>query len=391
MKKPLISILLLLVLAAIIYGLHDKFEKVTKEIDIGFTGEARTNPLFASRLFLKKMGIPAEPIDIYRLENLPGIKTIIVIDTYRSTLSSRRIDQLMAWVKRGGHLITIINPDFEDTEENTGDPLQNHLNIQADNTRYFDDENFDSESCDNPSQDEVFDYSVQVSLKGLPKCYTLNIEQFHPIHSNATNDEVIHIDGSAFLLNRSYGDGLISIASDLEFAENNHIAEANHAEFFWQLVHRKYSLPENVWLLNSDDMPALWEWLWQHAWQLILTLSLLLFLWLYGLSHRFGPIIPSKALDRRRLLEHIQASGHFFWKQNQQDKLINSCRQGVLQKLGSHFPAWHQLDINQQLKLASEYSELPIDKLRPLLFGKHKLSMEEFVHAVQQLEEIRKR
>ncbi len=403
MKKILISLLVLLILGVLVYSFYDKFEKVTEEIDIGFTGEARSNPLFASRLFLKKMGVPAEQVDIYRLENLPDTKTVVVINTWRTTLSDQRIEQLMAWVSLGGHLITILTPDHAETAEETGDALQNRLGIKAEEMRYFYDEDIDAdaysddESAETPSQYEdldssnEFDSSVQVSLKGLAKRYSLNIEEIRPISGHTENDETVKINGSVFLLNRPHGDGLISLISDLEFAENNYIAELDHAEFFWQLIHRKHSLPDNVWLLNSDDMPALWEWLWQYAWQLILTLSLLLCIWLYGLSHRFGPIIPSKELDRRRLLEHIQASGHFFWKQNQQDKLIRSCQQGVLQKFGTLFPAWHQLSINEQLELASEYSELPKEKLRPMLFGSRKLSMDEFVQTVQQLEAIRKR
>lgn len=385
-KKVLISLLLVGVLAAIIYAFYDKFEKVTKEIDIGFTGEAYSNSLYASRLFLKKMGIPAEKVEIYRLTDLPSTKTVIVINTTRSTLSAERIEQLLKWVKRGGHLITVVAPKYAETEEDD-DILQKRLGIKTEEMRYLDSEFYDDQD---EGSDEDYDPTVYVSLKGLKKKYALNFYRIIPIKTNNENDEKLMVKGSVFLVNRAYGDGLISIASDLEFAENNYIEDKDHAEFFWQLLHRKHATLDNVWLLNSDDMPALWDWLWQNAWQLILTLSLLLVFWLYYLSNRFGPIIPAKELNRRRLLEHIQASGYFFWKKNQQDKLIASTRQAVMQKFGKLFPAWHQLTVDEQLQLASEYTEISSDKLRPLLFENRKLSMDEFIHLVQKLEAIRK-
>lgn len=392
-KAILLTLLISLILGAIVYSFYDKFEKVTEEINIGFNGEARSNPLYASRLFLKKMGIPAERVDIYRLEDLPSTKTVILINTYRSTLSTKRIEKLLEWVDRGGHLITIIAPDYIETEEG-GDILQSTLKIKAEDTRYFDGEYEDDKSDDSKSDkdsDEDYDPVNYVALKGLDKKYALNFYQMDPIDSDNDSDEKVMVKGSVFLLNRTYGDGMVSIASDLEFAENNYIEDEDHAEFFWQLVHRKHANPENVWLLNSDDMPALWEWLWQYAWQLILTLFVFLALWLYSLSHRFGPTIAVQELDRRRLLEHIQASGYFFWKKNQQNKLIESSRQVVLQKLGTLFPAWRRLNVDEQLTLASEYTGLAIDKLRPLLFESRKLSMDEFIQLVQQLEEIRRK
>jgi len=123
---------------------------------------------------------------------------------------------------------------------------------------------------------------------------------------------------------------------------------------------------------------------------LVLTIVLFLALWLYSLSPRLGPVIPKESLDRRRLLEHIQASGHFFWKRNEQARLIESSQQSVLQKMGTLFPAWHQLNVDEQLKLLGEYTGQSIDELRPLLYSSEQRSMDEFVHLVQQIESIRK-
>ncbi|MCK5726057.1 MAG: hypothetical protein KAH22_04420 [Thiotrichaceae bacterium] len=377
-------------------------ETKTKEIDIGFRGEARSNSLYASRLFLKKMGIPAEKVDIYHLRDLPSKKTVILINTYRSTLVNYQINQLMDWVKGGGHLITVVIPERDIGEE--GDLLQMKLGINTEEiynfkSHFLEKQNEqlkkDKKAGKKVSKNKVeFDPTFKVSFKDSEKTYGLDFLTIDPLSiledKTKKSDEIIMVDEAAYLLNRQYGKGLISIASDLDIIENRMIEDEDHAEFFWQLVHRKHRTIDNVWLINTDEMPSLIAWLWGYGWQIILTLSLFLVFWLYSLSHRLGPVIPSEALNRRRLLEHIQASGYFFWKKNQQDKLINSSQQAALQKIGKLFPEWSQLTVDEQLALASEYTDIPIKELSPLLFENKTLTIDEFIQRIQQLEAIRK-
>lgn len=383
-KKIILTLLLLSVVGWLGYLVSGQMEKVTKDIYIGFSGEARSNSLFAARLFLKRMGIPAEKVDVYELENLPSIDTVIIINTYRSSLTEERIKKILAWVERGGHLVTVIGDVYD---EDDPDILQSILDVRSEDTRYLKNEFFNQKD---DKDDSEFDPRAEITLKGLDKKYILNVKYIDPIKTNNEADEKVLVKGVVYLINRVYGEGLITISSDLNFAENRNIEDEDHAELFWQIVHFKHKHIGNVWLLNSDDVPALSSWLWNYAWQLILTLIVFLGLWLYSLSPRLGPIIPNKELNRRRLLEHIQASGHFFWNKDQQDKLIESSQQSVLQKMSTLFPAWHQLGVDEQIKLVSEYSGLPAEELGPLLYSSKQRSMDEFIHLVQQLEMIRK-
>jgi len=384
MKKYIFIFIGVLVVAGLAYLVSGRLEKKTKEVDIGFTGEARSNSLYAARLFLKKMGIPAQKVNIYQLENLPSTKTVILINTYRSSLSEARIDQLLEWAERGGHLITIIGKSYD---EDDVDLLQSRLSIRPSDRRYFRNE-FDEKK--EKDSDEEYDPKAYISLKGLDKKYAINVSHLDPIATNNEADDKVFLRDVLYLINRQYGKGIITVASDLDFAENKNIEDEDHAELFWQIVHFKNKQIENVWLLNEDEMPSLSSWLWEYAWQLVLTILLFLALWLYSLSPRLGPVIPKESLDRRRLLEHIQASGYFFWKQNEQARLIESSQQSVLQKMGTLFPAWHQLNVDEQLKLLGEYTGQSIDELRSLLYSSEQRSMDEFVHLVQQIESIRK-
>lgn len=391
-KKLIIGTLILSLVLGLAYLMHDKFERISEDIETGFTGEARSNSLYASRLFLKAMGIPAQTIKLYDLDRLPSADTVIVINTYRGTLSVQRIEGLLEWVRDGGHLLTIGVPDHLQ-EDDYRDELQRQLNIGVADTQFL---SFNKDKQKNKNKNKDKDKNkkeekpnVSLRLTGLDKRYQLMISRFNPLKSNITKEEKIQINQQNFLLNRPYGSGMVSLIADLSFAENKQIEKHDHAEFFWQLIHRQHTSPRNVWLLNSDDMPPLWKWLWQYGSAFIISLSLLALLWLYKLSQRFGPLIPHQTLDRRRILEHIQASGHFLWRHDQQ-QLIQSSRQSVQNRFEALFPAWHQLDQSEQLQCVSEYSQLSTDELRRLLYEDKKLTVDEFIHFVQQLEKLRK-
>jgi hypothetical protein len=371
-KSIFIKSLLIICIGGIAYMLFNKLEKVEETIEVGFMGEARSNPLYASRLFLKRMGIAAQRVELYQLDHLPNINTVIVIDTYRYKLSKSRIIQLLAWVKRGGHLLSIVVPDR--LTEDRPDQLQAQLAISIDQVQHF---------IANNQQQEVY-------LPSVKRTYTLDLKQINVMHLqlNQQTDQLIHLQEQPFLLHRNYGEGLISLISSLDFAHNSNLELADHAEFLWQILHRLHTQPDTIWLLNSEAMPALWQWLWQAAWQLTLTLSLILALYLYALSHRMGPILDIPVLNRRRILEHIQASGYFFWKTKQQHHLIDSSRMAVLKQLAVHFPTWLRLTQTQQLHLLSQHIHFSTAQLQQILFSPKHYSSHEFTQLIQQLNSI---
>ena len=107
---------------------YNNYELKDIEEYTGFRGEARSNHLFAARVFLKRMGIPAEKKD--GLFKLPSTDSVILIDTERATLPQKTLDELMQWVKKGGHLIirartsNIYSIDDENVFENSDEDKQ---------------------------------------------------------------------------------------------------------------------------------------------------------------------------------------------------------------------------------------------------------------------------
>jgi hypothetical protein len=325
------------------------------------------------------------------LNSLPNTQSVLLISSRRSTLSKQTLDDLFAWVQAGGHLIARVNQDDRDIydDDTNGneegrvlsslDPLQALLRVTTD----------EQVGIDNASSNLV--------LKGAKYPLALRGNRFYPIISyDATflkEDETIYIKDEVFILRRHLDKGMITLVADLDFINNRRIREADHAEILWQLMHG-LTPPDEVWLIHNDEVPALWQLMWKHGWALIVTLTLMFVLWLYRAAHRFGPMIPKVSEDRRSLLEHITASGHFYWQHRQKAKLIASSREALQQRLAVVHPSWQQLsDVEKIAQLATRLGRSQQDVQRLLFdpnYAVKKYQSDEFTQLIKQLEQIRK-
>lgn len=375
------------------YSIYTNLEKVESKEFISFEGEARDNPLLAARIFLNRMGLEAEMKDgLHSLAELPSVDTTLIISAKRSSLSKEKIEGVYKWVERGGHLITQATNDSEfvdffemDDEKgdySIGDKLQAILEVETASW----------ETLSEGDQQHIY-------IKGAKKRLELDIGNFLPIYADdefLDDDELItlKVDGEAFvfILRRKIGNGMITLVSDLSIIDNRDIRNADHAEVLWQLVNVN-NVPRNIWLIANDELPALWEILWKHASALVMSLILLLLTWLYAASHRFGPLIPNVTEDRRSLLEHIQASGNFYWQHQQKQTLIDSSRAALETRLNVVYPSWQQLSKEEKIRHLSARFGIPQDAAHKLLFAQNvalkKTQADDFTALVKQLEEIR--
>ncbi|HEC04790.1 MAG TPA: hypothetical protein ENI84_01150 [Thiothrix sp.] len=497
MNRPALAVVALfsVVFAYSVYDFFETHER--KEITeyTPFKGEARENPLFAARLFLKEMGIPAEnKNDLQSIgENYPDTNSVIILDTRRTTLSQKRTELLLAWVREGGHLITpssdnwtiktyldSLNNDSdddnkdkdddnnedhqsEDHQENileefiedecpedddeclmgeafdyqTSDHLQKILEVttgrsvyiaskeedEASNTKEDDESNEkDKKKASSDSKDleksedsenkteyefsdnkEDIDYDVlsfwntkdtrvfPVALSNASKKLNLSINpHFYSMRSKETNESHILIDDEIFLLQRAVGKGMVTLTADIAILENQLLRETDNAEFLWYLVHSNHQKPNSVWLFHNDEMPSLFSLMWRHGWAVILSLIALLLFWLYQSIHRFGPLIPKQEMARRRLMEHIEASGQYFWKKKNKQTLIDSTRLALNQRIARLHPAWDNADEQGKVDHLAEMLELPHKHIKHLLFDNRINTDEDFTKLIIELEKIRK-
>jgi len=245
--------------------------------------------------------------------------------------------------------------------------------------------------------------SETIRLKGSSRPLELGPDYYRAITLSDDNKtmglEQVTINGKNVIIRQQVDEGLITLVSDLDFINNFKVGKFDHAEILWQLVRGKPTtigqsnllLPDAVWLVHSDETPNLFELIWKHFWALVITLSLLFFIWVFRVSRRFGPLIPKETEDRRNLLEHIDASGAYYWKQKQQDVLLESTRAAAQQLLAKRIPGWHALSQQDQTQLLAKRLDIAESQLSKTLYGNISGSPYEFTQTIKQLEHIRTR
>lgn len=387
-------IAVVLILLIVVLALISQFEKTEITTHSGLKGEARTNPLYANRLFLKRMGIPTETIQSTQaLKTLPSTNTVIYLDANRTSMSPQMVDDLLDWVKRGGHLVTIADLRYRKdqlSDSTNYDHLQKELKIYVNHHVYLDDD-----EASNPPEkkaDKTFTEASWAVTLG-ERSYNIQPDFFRALESE-WDDEVINVGNDGFLINIALDDGLISLASHLDFLQQS-LDDHDHAAFFYALIRYHHDSPTNVWLISNSNMPSLWSLLWHHLPLLMISLLILFVASVYAIGLRLGPIIPKPSLSRRRLMEHIEASGYFLWKHRQQS-LIDSNRKALNQYIAKQYGAWAGLSKSEQIAYIQAQTEWSQDKIKQLLFDElitndEAMSEERFTHWMQQLEHIKKK
>ncbi|PID45018.1 MAG: hypothetical protein CSB47_10260 [Proteobacteria bacterium] len=422
LRQRLIAGLAFGALAWLLWTGLDNLEYVDEVSFRPLTGEARSNPLYASRLFLKGMGIPTQTVEsLQSLNKLPDTDTVLFISATRYNQREEQFEAILDWVKRGGHLITRSVLDWDsyatDNEEHNAEDTA----VDTDNDK----PNADSEiptappdtaansDNDNPaaSADPLQLYLGVYTGKAIPfdekDAETLQLPEadkpleiandyYRAIDLSPDNDQQgltqVKLNDRNFIIHQQVGKGLITLVSDFTFIENYNIDDYDHAEILWHLVHannRSLQQPAAIWLIHSEEMPHLFRIIWKHFWPFCIMLGGLLLIWMLRVSHRFGPLIPKEGEDRRNLLEHIEASGNYYWKNKEQAILIDSTRHAVQQQLAKRIPAWHAMSNDQQAHLLAERVGIDEQQILHLLHGDIRHKPHEFTETIKQLEHIR--
>jgi hypothetical protein len=361
-----------------------QLEQREVDIETGLKGEARTNSLYAHRLFLKRMGIPAEKQNnANSFKQQPSSQSVIFLYTPRTTLSEEQTSRLLDWVKRGGHLITTLDKTENDN------PLLDELGIIQEDQVYLDDTDADNPAIKSKTDGVIQQASWNIKLSNIDKTLNIQPDFFKPL-STEYDDELINLNGKAFIINATLDEGLVTIVSDMEFLEYEGLGDLDHAEFFYALINYHHDHPETVWLINNGSASSLFTLIWQNAHLLIITLSLILLALFFFLKQRFGPTIPVPVLDRRRIMEHIQASGHHLWTHKQPD-LIKSTRQDLQQTLSKRIPGWSQWEKHEKIQYLSEKTAMNAKTLDDLLYSTKTYHQDEFTRVIKQLQALKKK
>jgi hypothetical protein len=299
------GVLLALAIGAVVWW-NATFVRVPAKVWIGPSGEARLRQFLAAERFAERMGLAAK-----ELRSLPDVDAlapggVLLMPGRRQLLDAQRMDRILAWVQNGGHLIA------EAEAQGVADPLFDLLAVRR----------IDAPWITDPLAVTFADgAALKVALRsrlGLePPTGRLLIR--------AASGESVR------LASFGRGRGVVTVSASLDFARNFQIGDQDHAEFLWRLMQATPATHLAVYW--HPQRLSLWGFLAENAAAVLAAGLALLVVWLWRIAPRFGPVAPDAPPARRRLLDHLRASGRYYWALNLRERLLIAARDAALRRV----------------------------------------------------------
>ena len=299
-------------LAAGVLWFYSHFERVPAKVRVGPSGEARLRPFLAAERFASRMGLRTK-----ELRSLPEVDAlapggVLLLPNRRQALDVRRVERIVAWVQGGGHLIAEAEP------LGTADPLFDILAVRRTAAAAAS----SPLAIESTGGARTFKVALHGPLALEPPTGRLQLR--------AASGESIR------LASFTRGKGMVSVATSLNFARNGLIGEGDHAEFLWFLMQSTPAAELKVYMRPARL--SLWGFLMEHAAAALAAGALLVLAWLWRIAPRFGPVAPDAPPARRRLLDHLRASGRYYWSQGLRERLLAAARDAALRRVARAQP-----------------------------------------------------
>jgi hypothetical protein len=273
------------------------YERVPSREWVGPSGEARRNLYLAAERFAARMGLATR--ELRSLPELDSLKpdSVLLLPSRRQALDPRRIEDIATWVEEGGHLIV------EAELLGVSDPLLELLGV----------ERTTAVAPSKPVPIELPDgRRLAVSIPGAMALQAVGTRP-------------------ARYVSFAHGEGTVSALTGLQFARNTAIGNDDNAAFLWHLL--SLTRPVELQVYLRPERLSLWAFLTRYAAPVLVATAALLALWLWRVAPRFGPVRPDAPPARRRLLDHLRASGRFYWAQGLRGRLVVASRDAALRRI----------------------------------------------------------
>ncbi|MEM8994691.1 MAG: DUF4350 domain-containing protein [Acidobacteriota bacterium] len=281
------------------------FEKTTVTVERGFQGEAAYNPYFALRELYAGLGARAETVSGVR--TLPPIGHALILATNDRPLVPKEVRGLLDWVRAGGHLVVPA------THGAVADPFLEIAGVGI----FFEDE----DDGDDAESRSVF----RTQRTTWPKLYDSEVQSL--IRSDGPAD-------AAWSLSVELGEGQLTVTVDLRTLVNTALAEEQHAELAWWLVHdRDGRAPAGVWIVHRQAPVSVWTLFIERGRPVAFALGLICLVGLALVARPFGPKLEAPPRDRRHLTEHLRATGRYLWDREVEHTLLRAVQSGVTRRL----------------------------------------------------------
>jgi len=356
-------------------------ERVNEKVWVGFQGRARTDPYFAAQRLLQRMGVNVQAVRaLPELRTLP-ISATLVLPQARQSIPPQLQQHVLEWVEHGGHLIV------EAEAIHQPDPLLDALGVLRTAIDIPEDEDFDE--ADEEEDDTRGPYIVEVLVPAGAVPARIRMAQDLSIEAK---DAAMSFGGgyATTLLFIEHGKGLVTVAADLSGFSNYYVGELDHAEFLWRLIQLEPDSAD-VFFFNNPQRLSLVGWLRANAWAALAGAGGLLLLWLWRIVPRFGPVQPDPERVRRRLLDHLRASGRFLWSNGAAARLLEAAREASLRRVMRAQPYLHATPEAQRAARIAQLLGISAERAGALLAVPTAARMIDFLHTVRLYQEVHER
>ena len=302
----IVSAVVVALAAGIVWWWNATFVRVPAKAWVPASGEARLRPFLAAERFAERMGL-----GVRELRSLPDIDAlapggVLLLPNQRQSLDRRRIERLGAWVQGGGHLIAEAEPF------GVPDPLFDLLAVRRVDAKWA-----GEPLAVTAGNAPALKVMLRSGLGLEPPTGRLLLR--------AAKDDSIR------LASFSRGRGVVTVTASLDFARNPLIGQNDHAEFLWRLM--RATPATQLAIYRNPVRLSLWGFLQEHAYAVLAAGVMLLAAWLWRIAPRFGPVAPDAPPARRRLLDHLRASGRYYWALDLRERLLLAARDAVLRRV----------------------------------------------------------
>ena len=350
------------------WGVHwflTHHERHSKDIRTGASPEARRNPFLAAEHFLSRLGLESESISGRdQLLNPPPEPGLLLVNNLGPSLPPEREEDLLNWVRQGGHLVVTPGQVWDEEKETGGNNLLDALGVRLLSLEVEDEGEEPTGVEENGQSGEKT--AVSIELPGYRQPLQI---AFDPdlilVDRSGLADGGSRAEEDGYLLRYSIGQGRLTVLSDHRIFTNDEIGEGDHALLLAVLAEGQ----ERAWLLYSSNMPSLLRLLWQNAPQLLISCLLLFSLILWRMMLRTGPLIGKKRENRRNLMEHLDAAAGYAWRTDRARGMFDATQRALEQKWRRRHLALGRLDRRARCEWIAERAGLTPDEVEMALYG----------------------